>query len=122
MTPESTDEARAGPAAFPGIADVTVIELDAGQCLIAYVVPSGPGLDVPELRAHARKTLLNGSMPAVIMVFDEISVTEVGTVKAVALPVPAACCRTRRPRPVARTVGPTTWLTRGSDQAKEWRK
>ena len=88
MTPESTGEARAGLAAFPGIADVTVIELDAGQCLIAYVVPSGPGLDVPELRAHARKTLRNGSMPAVIMVFDEISATEVGAVKAVALPAP----------------------------------
>jgi hypothetical protein len=30
MTPESTGEARAALAAFPGIADVTVIELDAG--------------------------------------------------------------------------------------------
>ena len=44
MTPERTGEARAALAAFPGIAGVTVIELDAGQCLIAYVVPSGPGL------------------------------------------------------------------------------
>jgi hypothetical protein len=60
LTREGTGEARAGLAA----------------------------LDVPELRAHARKTLPNGSMPAVIMVFDEISVTEMGTVKAVAPPVP----------------------------------
>jgi hypothetical protein len=30
MTPESTGEERAALAAFPGIADVTVIELDAG--------------------------------------------------------------------------------------------
>jgi hypothetical protein len=50
MTPESTGEARAALAAFPGIADVTVIELDAsqaGQCLIAYVVPSGVGHALP---------------------------------------------------------------------------
>jgi hypothetical protein len=73
MTPESTGEASAALAAFPAIADVTVIELDAGQagqCLIAYGVPSGPGLDVAELHAHARKTLRNGSMPAAIMVVD----------------------------------------------------
>jgi hypothetical protein len=31
MTRESTGEARAALGAFPGIADVTVIELDAGQ-------------------------------------------------------------------------------------------
>jgi hypothetical protein len=46
MTPESTGAASAALAAFPGIADVTVIEHDAGQagqCLIAYIVPSRPG-------------------------------------------------------------------------------
>ena len=40
MTPESTGEARAALAAFPGIADVTAVEHDAdqaGQCLIAYM-------------------------------------------------------------------------------------
>ena len=78
-------------AAFPGLADVTVIEHGADQddqCLIAYVVPSGPGLDVPELHAYARKSLPNGSMPAAIMVVDEIPVTAAGTVDAAALPVP----------------------------------
>jgi acyl carrier protein len=91
MTPDSTDAARTALAAYPGLADVTVIEHGAGQddhCLIAYVVPSGPGLDVPELHAHARKALANGSMPAAIMVVDEIPVTTAGTVDAAALPVP----------------------------------
>jgi Phosphopantetheine attachment site len=52
MIPESTGEARAALAAFPGIADVTAIELDA------------------------------------IMVVGDIPVTAVGTVNAVAPPVP----------------------------------
>jgi hypothetical protein len=34
------------------------------------------------------KALRNGSMPAAIMVVDEIPVTAAGTVNAVALPVP----------------------------------
>src|SRR5260370_6961054 len=91
MTPENVGEARAALAAFPGLADVTVIEHGAGQddyCLIAYVVPSGPGLDLPELHAYARKSLPNGSMPAAIVVVDEIPVTTAGTGDAAALPVP----------------------------------
>jgi hypothetical protein len=48
MTPERTGEARAALAAFPGIAEVTVIELDAGQGLIAYTVKA-VALPVPEL-------------------------------------------------------------------------
>ena len=91
MTTESIGEARAALAAFPGLADVTVIEHGAGQddqCLIAYVVPSGPGLDVPELHAYARKSLPNGSMPAAIVVVDEIPLLAAGTVDATALPVP----------------------------------
>ena len=75
-------EVRAALAAFPGLAGVVVIEHDAGrsgQCLIAYVAPTGPGLDVPELHAYARKALLNGSMPAAIVVLDEIPVTAAGT-------------------------------------------
>ncbi len=91
MTTESIGEARAVLADFPGLADVAVIEHGAGQddqCLIGYVVPSGPGLDVPELQAYARKSLPNESMPAAIVVVDEIPVTAAGTVNAVALPVP----------------------------------
>jgi Phosphopantetheine attachment site/AMP-binding enzyme C-terminal domain len=91
MTPESIGEVEAALAAFRGLADVTVIEHGVGQadqCLIAYVVPSGPGLDVPELHAYARKTLTNGSMPAAIVVVDEIPVTAAGAVNVAALPVP----------------------------------
>ena len=91
MSPESTGEATAALATFPGIAGVTVVEHGTGpgdQCLIAYVVPSGPGLDVPELHAYARKMLTDGSMPAAIVVVDKIPVTAAGTVDAAALPVP----------------------------------
>lgn len=91
MDPEGIGEVRAALAAFPGLAGVAVIEHGPGtgdQCLIAYVVPSGPGLAVPELHAHARKTLSHDTMPAAIMVVDEIPVTAAGTVNAAALPVP----------------------------------
>jgi len=91
MDSERTGAARAALAAFPGLAGVTVIEHGPGQadqCLIAYVVPAGPGLDVPDLHAYARKTLGNGNLPAAIVVVDEIPVTAAGTVDAAALPVP----------------------------------
>ena len=91
MDSESISAAKKALEAFPGLADVTIVEHDAGQaeeCLIAYVVPSGPGLDASELRAHARKMLPNGSMPAAIMVVDEIPVTAAGAVNLAALPVP----------------------------------
>ena len=91
MESESISDVKRALADFPGLADVTVIEHGTGQddeCLIAYVVPSGPGLDVPELHAYARKTLRDGCMPAAIMVLDEIPVTAAGEVNAAALPVP----------------------------------
>ena len=88
---ESIGEVTKVLAGFPGLAGVAVVEHGAGQadeCLIAYVVPSGPGLDLPEVRAQARKALRNGAMPAAIMVIDEIPVTAGGVVNAAALPVP----------------------------------
>jgi nonribosomal peptide synthetase DhbF len=91
MDSEGIGEVRSALAAFPGLANVAVVEHGAGQadqCLIAYVAPSGPGLDVPELHAYARKALRNGSMPAAIVVVDEIPVTAAGAVDAAALPVP----------------------------------
>jgi Phosphopantetheine attachment site len=91
MTPDSTGAAQAVLAAYPGIAGVALIEHGTGpgdQCVIAYVMPSGPGLDVPELHAYARRALPGGSMPAAIMVVDQIPVTAAGTVDAAALPVP----------------------------------
>jgi aryl carrier-like protein len=91
MNAECIGEVKTALAAFPGLADVTVVEHGTSQddqCLIAYVVPSGPGLDVPELHAYARKQLTNGSMPAAIMVVDEIPATAAGAVDVAALPVP----------------------------------
>lgn len=91
MDPEGIGAVKSALAAFPGLADVAVVEHGASpadECLIAYVVPSGPGLDVPELHAYARKALRNGSMPAAIVVVDEIPVQAEGTVDATALPVP----------------------------------
>jgi len=91
MDSDGIGEVTAALAAFPGLAGVAVIEHGAGtgeHCLIGYVVPSGPGLDVPELHAHARKALSHEIMPAAIMVVDEIPVTAGGTVHAAALPVP----------------------------------
>jgi acyl carrier protein len=91
MDPEGIGDVRSALAAYPGLAGVEVIEHDAGpdgQCLIAYVAPSGPGLDIPELHAHARKTLSNASMPAAIVVLDQIPLTPAGTVNDAALPVP----------------------------------
>jgi hypothetical protein len=91
MDPEGIGEVRSALAAYPGLAGVEVTEHDAGpdgRCLIAYVAPSGPGLDIPELHAHARKTLSHASMPAAIVILDEIPLTPAGTVSAAALPVP----------------------------------
>src|SRR5271169_1719881 len=91
MDSESIGEVKKALEGFPGLADVAVVEHGAGQadeCLIGYVVPSGPGLDLPELHAYARKTLHNASMPAAIMVIDEIPVTAAGAVNVAALPVP----------------------------------
>jgi hypothetical protein len=91
MDSDSIGEVKSALAGYSGLADVTVIEHGADQadrCLIAYVVPSGPGLDVPELHAYARKMLTNGSMPAAIVVVDEIPVTAAGSVDVAALPVP----------------------------------
>ena len=84
-------EVTAALEAFPGLAGVAVVEHGAGteeECLIGYVVPAGPGLDVPELHAHARKALSHEALPAAIMVVDEIPVTAAGEVSAAALPVP----------------------------------
>jgi Phosphopantetheine attachment site/AMP-binding enzyme C-terminal domain len=91
MDSECIGEAKKALAAFPGLADVAVVEHDAGgadECLIAYVVPAGPGLEVPELHAYARQAVRAGCLPAAIMVVDQIPQTTAGAVDAAALPVP----------------------------------
>ena len=86
------DETEKTLAAFPGIADTAVITHDAGPddgtCLIAYIVPAGPGLDLPALHAHARTTLSQNAMPAAIMAIDQIPRTPAGTPDTTALPLP----------------------------------
>jgi aryl carrier-like protein len=91
MDSASISEVRSALAGFAGLADVAVLEHGAGEddeCLIAYVVPSGPGLDVAELHSYARKTLDHTRMPAAITVVDEIPRTAAGEVNVAALPVP----------------------------------
>ena len=91
MDSDSISKVQAALAAFPGLAGVAVVEHGAGlaeECLLAYVVPAGPGLDLAEVHAYARKTLHNGAMPAAIMAIDEIPVTAAGMANAAALPVP----------------------------------
>lgn len=87
----SIQEVESALAAFPGLANVAVVEQDAvsaDQCLVAYVAPSGPGLDIPKLHAYARKLLPGRLMPAAIVVLDEIPVTAGGTIDLGALPAP----------------------------------
>jgi hypothetical protein len=67
MDSESIGDVKKALEGFPGLAGVAVVEHGAGkpdECLVGYVVPSGPGVDVSESPAYARKTLRGGCMPA----------------------------------------------------------
>jgi acyl carrier protein len=91
MGSAARDEVESALAAFPGVAGVAVTEHDsrlADQNLIAYVAPDGPGLDMAELRAHARKILPASRTPVAIVLVDEIPVTAAGAVDIAALPAP----------------------------------
>src|ERR1022692_1056592 len=91
MGSAARDEVESALAAFPGVAGVAVTEHDsrlADQNLVAYVAPDGPGLDMAELRAHARKILPASRTPVAIVLVDEIPVTAAGAVDIAALPAP----------------------------------
>jgi hypothetical protein len=91
MDSESIGDVKKALAGFPGLAEIAVIEHAPGEdeeCLIAYVVPSGPGLDLTELHAYARKTLSGDLMPAAILAIDQIPASADGTVNTAALPLP----------------------------------
>lgn len=91
MASSAMDEVESVLAAFPGVAGVAVTEHDGepdDRYLVAYVAPSGPGLDMTELHAHARKTFSASILPAAILLVDEIPVTTSGAVDVDALPVP----------------------------------
>lgn len=91
MDPTLIPEVASALATFPGVADVTVTEhrTRAGDwCLVGYVAPNGPDLDVRGMYAHARKILPGPLLPAAIVVVDETPRTADGTVDLDALPAP----------------------------------
>jgi hypothetical protein len=76
---------------YPGLADLAVLTHEqetAGQVMVAYVVPSSPGLDLAELHKYARRELPGSAVPAAIMVVDAIPWTSEGTVEARSIPAP----------------------------------
>lgn len=82
---------RAALAAYPGLADLAVLaheQESVGRVLVAYVVPSGPGLNMAALHKHARELLPGSAVPAAIVVVDAIPVTSAGTAEPQALPAP----------------------------------
>ena len=84
-------EVEATLARFPGLAHVVVVvrELDSGEKrLVAYVVPESAGLDVAELRAHARDTLPDYMVPAAFVPLDALPLTPNGKLDRAAMPEP----------------------------------
>lgn len=91
MSPATTEQVKTALTAFPGTAAVAVTEHEDDQgdhYTIAYVAPDGPGLDTADLHAHARKALPATSLPAAIMIVDQIPLTPGGTPDTTALPAP----------------------------------
>jgi aryl carrier-like protein len=78
-------------AAYPGLADIAVLEYEqesVGQVLVAYVVPGSPGLNLAELHKYARKELPGCKVPAAVMVVDAIPLTPAGIPEPQSLPAP----------------------------------
>jgi hypothetical protein len=91
MGAASIRDAESVLAAFPGLADFTVVEHGTApddRCLVAYVVPSNPDLDVTALHAHARSRLPGPLAPAAIVILDELPMAADGTVDLAELPEP----------------------------------
>lgn len=91
VTITGTQGAREVLAAYPGIADVAILaheQESVGQVQVAYVVLSGPGLNLAELHKHVRQELPGSAVPAAITVVDAIPLTAAGTAESQALPAP----------------------------------
>jgi hypothetical protein len=91
MSAASIKEAESVLLTFPGLTSVTVVAqgMASGElCLVAYVTPVDPSLDLPALHAHARRLLPGPLTPAAIVVLDELPVTTDGTIDLSALPEP----------------------------------
>ncbi len=78
-------------AAYPGLADIAVLaheQESVGRVLVAYVVPSSPGLNLAKLHKYARKELPGSTVPAAILIVDSIPLTPAGIADPQALPAP----------------------------------
>ncbi len=91
MAVTANQDVRDVLAAYPGLADVAVVtrvQEPLGQVLVAYIVPSSPGLDQAALHKYLRETLPGSAVPAAIVVVDAIPVDSAGTPEPQALPAP----------------------------------
>jgi nonribosomal peptide synthetase DhbF len=87
----STRDTESVLATFPGLADCIVVEHGIApdeRCLVAYVVPGAPDIDVTALHAHARRGLPGPLTPAAIVVVDKLPLAADGTVDPALLPEP----------------------------------
>lgn len=91
MTTATTQNVRDVLAAYPGLADVAVLEHtheSVGEVLVAYIVPGAPGLNMAALHSHVRQQLPAEAVPAAIMVVDAIPVNSAGAAEPQVLPAP----------------------------------
>ncbi|HEX8273712.1 MAG TPA: amino acid adenylation domain-containing protein [Longimicrobiaceae bacterium] len=84
-------EVEAQLAAHPGVSEaVVVVREDAPgeKRLVGYVVPSGQGVRVEELREHLRARLPEHMVPSALVMLERLPLTRNGKVDRRALPAP----------------------------------
>jgi hypothetical protein len=67
---------------------VTAPEIGGLKRLVAYVVPAGAALDIPELKAFLENRLPDYMVPSHFMVLDSLPVTATGKIDRKILPMP----------------------------------
>ncbi len=91
MAVTANQDVRDVLAAYPELADVAVlahVQEPVGEVLVAYIVPSTPGLDLAALYKYVREALPGSAVPAAIVVVDAIPANSGGTSEPQALPAP----------------------------------
>ncbi|HVG46074.1 MAG TPA: amino acid adenylation domain-containing protein, partial [Longimicrobium sp.] len=85
-----TGEIEAALASHPSVAEAVVVVSGAGDdaALVAYVVPAGESVHVPELREALKRRLPEYMVPGAIVPIDRIPLTANGKVDRRALPAP----------------------------------